>query len=86
MFGPCLNSKIRFFLIEEIPSFFFQKDLVVVLLNFLETALGPEHFDEPVKSSWVKALDVVVNVVSTGLPEPSPDAQESTSENSSIDP
>ena len=46
----------------------------MVLVAFLESALGPEHFPEDVKQSWIKALDVVVSVVATGLPQRSPDA------------
>lgn len=48
------------------------QDLVVILVSFLETALGPQHFHEEVKKSWIKALDVVVDVVATGLPQRSP--------------
>nr|CAH0102329.1 unnamed protein product [Daphnia galeata] len=53
------------------------RNLTVVLVAFLESALGPEHFPEDVKQSWIKALDVVVSVVATGLPQRSPDATES---------
>jgi hypothetical protein len=51
-----------------------RQNLVVVLVAFLESALGPEHFPEVVKQSWIKALDVVVGVVATALPQYSPDA------------
>jgi hypothetical protein len=54
-----------------------KQNLTVVLVAFLESALGPEHFPEDVKQSWIKALDVVVSVVATGLPQRSPDATES---------
>lgn len=46
----------------------------MVLVAFLESALGPEHFHDDVKQSWIKALQVVVTVVATGLPQRSPDA------------
>ncbi|XP_046446030.1 neuroglobin-like [Daphnia pulex] len=49
------------------------RNLTVVLVAFLESALGPQLFPEDVKQSWIKALDVVVSVVATGLPQPSPD-------------
>ncbi|XP_057369766.1 neuroglobin-like [Daphnia carinata] len=54
------------------------RSLAVVLVAFLESALGPELFQDDVKQSWIKALDVVVTVVATGLPHTSPGATEST--------
>ncbi|KAK4020173.1 neuroglobin [Daphnia magna] len=54
------------------------RNLAVVLVAFLESALGPELFQDDVKQSWIKALDLVVTVVATGLPQRTPAATEST--------
>ena len=43
------------------------QNLAVVLVNFLESALGEENFNSETKMSWNRMLDAIIKVIETGL-------------------
>ena len=46
---------------------FFKQNLAVVLVDFLESALGRHNFPDETKLSWNKTLNAVIRVIETGL-------------------